>query len=365
MEELNRNWQWMRVYYYDRNKDRLLLDAIEPTMRRMMRLYPACRWYFQREWHRGPNILIGTHAGVHEHAAAETIAGSISAYLEQYPSNQSILDSEYRRVNQRVERWEGKTTGSGLPCRPNNTIFGKEPEPEHLFLVDPLLKHTCWEFLASATPYILNWLSCVGKDRVRRDAIAMTLMIMIVWLADRDELRPYTSFCSHADGFIRATDVDTSIRTTFERAYAGLRGQKIRALIGETVSRLEDGAQEHFPGEKSFSELLAKTLRHVFEGIREKSMRPVEASAFFSNQAPSAENASMIKTMNECHEWRAWQITISLFYQTLNQLGISAAERFLACYLLGRGVEDVYGHDRDQLLHRINTNPASIFSFAR
>ena len=122
---------------------------------------------------------------------------------------------------------------------------------------------------------------------------------------------------------------------------------------------------ETLPGEHSFKDLLAQTLHSIFQGLRSQELQPVDASAFFSGQVITPKNSGMIKTMNECYEWRAWQITISLFYQVLNQLGISAAERFLACYLLGRGIEDVYEHDHERIIETINTQPSAVFTFSR
>jgi hypothetical protein len=61
-------------------------------------------------------------------------------------------------------------------------------------------------------------------------------------------------------------------------------------------------------------------------------------------------------------------MTISLLYRTLNQLGLTPLQRFLACYMISRACEDIYGTKALELKEILNCGPEgaeSIFTFFR
>jgi hypothetical protein len=356
------NWQWMRVYYYDRCKDRLLLDAIGPATALAQQECPDFRFYFLRDWFRGPNVLVGTLARDNLRTT-QILTQQIAAYLRLFPSSENFSEAEYMAMNERLSRWEARANDDQQTLQLNNQVLDDQAEPLSPFLVDPHLKDVCRSFLAASSTQVLRWLALCSDGDLERDTVALTLMITLVWLADAEHLRPYTSFTSHAAGFLGAADADGTLGQTYDALYNGPHGASIRELIACTVAHLEADTGA-FPGLQASSVLLRSTLLSIFSGLKKQELHPVDASSFFVGQTMTSKSINMIETLNGCCEWRAWQIAISLLYQVLNQLGISPAKRFLACYLLGRGIEDVYGQRHDDILAIIHQRPAAVFTFA-
>jgi hypothetical protein len=329
-------WSWIRAFYFEPCKDSLILDGVWPA------LTPPCgcshvrRAYFQRDWVGGPNVLVGLRACCEQTQPAET-ASRIEQYLAGNPSRSNIAATEHARLAESLVRHE--RNGQAGDLRPNNSVFMEHTEPEGPLVQHPPIKEAYRNYLCDSSTFCVDWLQEIRTGALDRYDLAVRLMIALLWLTDPVYLRSHVSLMSHAIGFF-SIDRDGSIRHKFRAHYEGGPGNAIRSALLTEVTALERGNQV-VPGMMGFVALLRNCLSDFYGSTKSKRYQP----------------EPMIGHLDASPAWRSWQITISLLYRTLNQLGITPLERFLACYMISRACEDVYGVQALELKEIINRGP--------
>lgn len=363
-EATNQKWFWLRVFYFEECKDDVILDGVWPALQVAFLTDSECRGYFQRDWLGGSNVLVGLRCARYRSTELE-VAERVREYVKAHPSNRQFSDRELHQLTQSLARWEGKPGASSVPLQPNNHVLVETKEPFSLFLRQNQLKEAVREFLSHSSELAVCWLRLIRAGAQQRQFIALQLMIALAWLADPKRLRSHLSFSSHAEGFLRAADSAGRLKQIFSERYQGPRGATMRQVLKTSVEALQ-GESELVPHLKDFVVLLRHTLSDLYHGLRDGRYQPTPAREFggAAFDDPQAFN-HLVEIMDNSPAWRAWQIMISLLYQTLNQLGVKPFERFLACHLLSRSAEDVYGEPVEHIMEELEQGGEStvVFSF--
>ena len=363
-EARNQEWSWLRVYYFEECKDDLILDGVWPAVQAASLGESESQAYFQRDWLGGPNVLVGLRHAC-SHSTELRVAEQVREYLKAHPSNRQFSGRHLSQLTQSLARWEGKPGATSVSLQPNNGVLVENKEPFSLFLKQDRLKEAVREFLSVSSELAVCWLRLIREGAQQRQYIALQLMIALAWLADPKRLRSHLSFSSHAEGFLHVGDANGRLRHAFSDRYEGQQGETMRRILKTSVEALqsENGPVPHM---KDFVALLRHTLSDLYQGLREQRYQAAPATEFggAAFHDPAAFNR-MVEIMDHSPAWRAWQITISLLYQMLNQLGIKPFERFLACYLLSRSAADVYGEPVERIMKELERGGEHtvIFSF--
>jgi hypothetical protein len=319
----------MRIYYFEPRKDDLVLDGIWPSLQAACATHPNRTAYFQRDWTGGPNIFAGVQTCCSEDNPSALVAG-ISAYLAEHPSTAAITEQEYADRARRLTSMESRTAD---PLQANNSVAFVE-EPVLLLVRHEEIKAAVREYLAKSSVLCVHWLDSIRRGIIDRNQLAIQILSTLVWLVNPDKLTPYLSLRSHAEGYLRLADREgRDIRSKFRASSDGELGRGVRTVLDQTISALECN-QEVAPDMDSMIMLLRHQLDLLFFGVSTKQLK-----------VEPLWNTSL----DEDPAFRSWQMTISLVYRTLNQLGITPVERFLACYLLARAMEDRCGHRNSPL----------------
>jgi hypothetical protein len=341
------SWRWIRTFYYEPCKDNLILDGVWPAVNLGCRCGLSRDAYFQRDWVGGPNILAGFRMCCEGTQATEAIS-RIEKYLAQNPSHSSIEASVHGHITDSLARYERK--GQTGDLRPNNSVLLEQNEPEGPLVQHPPIKETYRNYLCHSSVSCVDWLREIRSGTLDRGSLAVHLVIALLWLTDPVALRSHVSLMSHAIGFF-SIDRDESIRRKFATHYEGAQGEMTRRMLQADVAALQRGDQA-VSGMTAFVGLLRDCLTDFYFSIKSGRYQPEPMTAH----------------LDASPEWRSWQITISLLYRTLNQLGLTPLERFLACYMLSRACEDVYGVSALHLKEIVNRGPEgaeSILTFFR
>lgn len=341
-------WRWLRAYYFEPSKDGLIIDGIWPAVQRIHRASPDASAYFQRDWMGGPNILLGLHTPAPD-GDIEEAAASIRSYVTDHPSRTRLSADEISRRMKSLQLQEHKVGTPLTAPQPNNTVRLESGEPFSPFLVDDGLKRAVRTFLGRSARLVVPCLAMIRRGEGSREELCLQLMIVLAWLADPSQLRSHLSFSSHTQAFLRVQDRDGRLAGAFAARYAGAQGARVRTLLRETIDSLE-GERALSPQLAEFRLLLRSTMSDIYEGLRSGRYKPVPARTLVGDpDRGRVSYARLIELLDSDPALRAWQITISLLYQVLNQLGLPAAERFLACYLLSRAAEDRSGQSAAQI----------------
>lgn len=341
------DWCWLRAYYFEDCKDDLILNAVWPAVLEIKAADRQVMAYFERDWIGGPNILLGFNRSYSDLVEPLTVGTRrIRDYIDKHPSRTEISSDEFKRRTQRLAILEARDPGDvASAIQPNNTVLTDCKEPFSPLLSPGALRQSVREFLCSSSSIVVGWLELVRAGTWQRSQIGLQAMIGLAWLANPENLRSAISFRSHANGFLRFMDSTRRLGEVFSQCYTEREGEAMRRLLTESVDSLQRGAHP-LPGMDRYLQLLQSTLRDMYDGIRSGryAALPVIQFAPPEQANPQAEiNARLREIMKSDVTLQAWRITINLLYLMLNQLGLPASERYLACYLVSRAAEDVYG----------------------
>jgi hypothetical protein len=328
-------WHWIRTFYFEPCKDNLILDGVWPAVI-SCDCGSARRAYFQRDWVGGPNVLAGIQPCC-EQTSPAVLVSRIAQYLAQNPSHSTISATDHTRIAESLIRHE--RNGRAGDIQPNNSVLIERKDPEGPLVQHAPLKEAYRSYLCDSSTFCVDRLREIRAGDLDRCDLAVHLMIALLWLVDPVSLRAHVSLMSHVIGFF-SIDRDESIRRKFAAHYAGAQGEAVRRMLQDDVATLNSGGQV-WPGMSAFVDLIRSCLADFYLSIKSKRYQP----------------EPMTEHLDASPSWRSWQITISLLYRTLNQLGLTPLERFLACYLLSRACEDVYGVTALELKEILNRGP--------
>src|SRR5712671_6147905 len=144
-----RNWRWMRVYYFEECKDSLILNGIWPAVRKVIARNGA-QAYFERDWIGGPNILLGFNNLAAE--GMERCAAEIREYVSMLPSKSQVSQAEFASRTKTLAVLESRRAEDSLrELQPNNTIVCDCEEPYSPLLKTGMLKDSVRHFLCRSS----------------------------------------------------------------------------------------------------------------------------------------------------------------------------------------------------------------------
>jgi hypothetical protein len=362
-------WRWLRAYYFEPCKDDLILDGIWPTLGRACPSAYGSAAYFQRDWLGGPNILLGVGTAAPDCDAVkvvEQVALAIREYLGDHPSRTELSSEEVSRRMASLRVQEHKIGMEPIAPQPNNSVRIETSEPYSPFLTHDGLKAAVRAFLSATSEFAVQWLLLVRDGSMNRQELCLRLMIALAWVADPERLRSHLSFNSHAQAFLRVRDREGHLARAYAARYDSTEGERVRQLLRD-VPRNPASRLTGPPCMREFVDLLRETLADIYDGLRSGRYQPVPAATLVGDpdRRGAVDYRRLIELLDAQPALRAWQITISLLYQVLNQLGMQAADRFLACYLLSRAAEDVFEEPADRIYRNLNASGdhREMFSF--
>jgi hypothetical protein len=343
-------WRWLRAYYFEPCKDDLILDAIWPAMRIMTEGQVPARAFYQRDWVRGPNVLIGLHRSrTHAHAI-DAGADLLRAYLRTHPSRTALTPGEFEAQMAPVAKRELRPHLAHAALQANNCVVIDGPAPVVPLLRDATLIAEERRFLCRSASLVVPWLASIRKGVDDRGVIARQILIALAWVASPDRLTASASFYAHAYGFLRHADPSGRLARQFEDRADGEEGETTKRLL-RMLRAAPDSSTGRPAGLDAFITLARETLVRVHRALERRAITPLPIEeleptfTFSPNVETAATQRRLIGLMNESSALRAWQITVNLTYLLLNQLGLRPLQRFLACYLVSRAAADLCGAD--------------------
>jgi Lantibiotic biosynthesis dehydratase C-term len=325
------SWQWLRVYYFERRKDDLILDGVWPALAK------ESAAFFKRDWRGGPNVLVGVEETPDNVSALHEGVDCIQRYLKERPSTSTLDLGKYQQQMRLWADWEAAGADSELEIQPNNSVLVGVDAPGRHAVVSRQMLETEYRFLAQSTPYVVSWLTSIrnGSDKA---ATAMQLLIAVLWIACPSTLRPAASLQSHSNGLMSryaSGRVETSpLYRSLENRYASERDQLL-TTAREALTRLNAG-EDVLPGGTVFVDLMRDTMRSIVRGFRHG--RYPRTASLDSPRARASQEA-----LDRHVELAAWQVSINLAYAMFNQLGLGVMERLWSCFSTFRIVEDLFG----------------------
>lgn len=350
---MSTHWQTIHIYYYDANKDDLLLDCVRPLFKTLRERDWAEHLYFVRHWHGGSHLRL--HIAADPRLFREKIAPYVQdeaeRYLQRHPSTTPFSEKDARK---QYERRETYNAHQYVTLRPDNSL---EIAPyEDLSptigsagaarLLEAYYEETC------DTAFAL--IEQTRNNYTARLNLCFDQLVAIVATSPFLPLdRAYMSYRSHAEGFIVGepeTEEPRLRRQRLEKAYQeryAAVSQRLRHLLA-LLTRAPDRLP---PWLASMIELHRRYGQQAYEaaqsGIlqlkkhedtaRARQRMRLEESEYLTSAFSSPAVMDYIDTPVVV----AHRTGLNLLYLHLHRIGMLNEDRYMLDYYIARSIEEL------------------------
>lgn len=361
-------WQSIHVFYYEDQKEALILDAIRPVLRELRETFGVERLHVRRHWKLGPHVELQMEAD--EDLFADSILPFVqerlAPYLEQHPSQRVLDAAQYLQLSQTLGAWELEP-GPYEPLQPDNSVAAM-PFVRRSEVVNGVNVMTAIEnFWVRALDAVLDIMEDSRGNTLKRYQWMIRMMAAVAeQFPNHGILRGHLSYRSHVEGFLVQMDKNGQLLAAFKQQEEQLGG-----VIEATLREVLDGMDEQgvYVGEQGPLRVWSEALRDLFQecyalakdgeltsntdhyqDLAERIGQ--EAVDRWKMDDPESGMSEFHKTLfqkqgNEqffgSPEFATYRMLINVFYTYLPLFGINPNYKHLLCYLLCNAVERVKG----------------------
>lgn len=350
---MNAPWHSIHVYYYDAQKDDLLLDCVRPLCQELRVRAWAERLYFVRHWHGGSHVRlhIAADPALFRAQIAPYVRQTVEDYLHHHPSHAPFTEADARAQFERRASYAGHRY---VPLRPNNSVEVAAYEdlaPTVGSQGAARLLETYYQDTSDCAFALLE--QTRNAYTARLNACFDQLVALVATSPLLPLERGYMSYRSHAEGFIVGepeTEEPQVRRQRLEEAYRQRRTavhQRVRRLLTLLVR-----APERLPpwlsaliemhrryAQQACAEASAGTLqlkKHE-ETARARQRMQLEESAFLTTAFSSPAVMEYIDSPLVI----AHRTSLNLLYLHLHRIGLLNEDRYLLDYYIACAVEEL------------------------
>jgi len=350
-------WHSAYVYYYDKDRSGLLVDAVRPLLDRLTAVTEAV--FVVPHWRQGPHVRINIRAADHDWAGVirPAIEEAIGAYLRDHPST-ARLDERALLPRHRVLAEAEEEIGPLTPWHPDNTItFPPYRSRAHAVGGSQEVADLVTDFAVESNGLYLDMLRYIREGNHRRDLLMLTLLFTTAH-AEGGLRRNVGSFRAHAEGFLNRCAEPETWRSAFEAKYQENRDLVVGRM--RAVIHALDGTGEPLPFVLDWADLIvnhAERADPIIEG-------GVVASPFAPGRRvpPAPGGSEYLRLAYSNDEYLAkgfgnpvfqrYRVVLNYTYSFLTRSGIALRERGLLCHLAANAIEDVYDVSAIEFLRR-------------
>lgn len=342
------SWYSTHIYYYEPDKDALILDGIRPLVDRLRPVVQSA--YVVRHWRQGPHLRL--HVRTDEHtwvtAVQPQVEHTIGAYLRALPST-AVLDKQAEIPIHLLLAKREEEIGPLSPWYPDNSIQYLPYDSRLHVLRRQEVADLVAGYLSESTELLFAML-----DHVRSGADTKELLGVSLMLATSHTLAPpitssFVSYRSHAEGFLFGSGDPAATRAGFDehyRAHREVLTDRVRAVIAILEGRTE-GAPVPFVRE--WAELVRTHADRAEPLIRQGLVYPKTAGPQ-PGDPPRSEfhqmmfaNRTYREQIFDAPRFHRYRVGLNYTYLQINRLGLAPAQRMRTCHIAANAVEDVYG----------------------
>lgn len=373
MDLTNAKWHNVAVYYYEEDKDQLILDGVRPLFRSIAPVVE--RAFFVRHWLRGPHLRLRffTTDAQFTQVVKPAIEEQIGHYLRECPSTTRIDEEKLRPVYQKLAENE-QEKGPFLPLYPNNSLQYLPYDRRLHVLRSDLLASLIENFYVETNDLAFAMLEYIRQGHSRL-LLCLDLMLATAHKSAWPVTNGFISFRSHAESWIMQSPDPTAMRAFFEKKYASHSGMllpRLRQLLDAL-----DHEQDTFPFVLPWSALMK---RHWEEGvplIEAKVLDVMPDSIPAWREVPFEENewwkSLLVHSTFHRHlfenrigrerlfanaRFQGYRLVLNLLYLHLNRLGTRPLERNMLGHLAANSVEETFGVSAVEAVSKVPRDPA-------
>ncbi|XEC96272.1 lantibiotic dehydratase C-terminal domain-containing protein [Paenibacillus tarimensis] len=373
-------WKSIRVYYYDDNKEDLLLNGVGPIFRTLRDGYGVTRQAIRRHWKFGPHLelLIDTAQTGEDRFDRELlpfIRGGLESYLEASPSTRSIDPDAYAQISRKLGAWELEP-GPYEPLYPDNSIAVGPSSDKSDVLNGQEPQKALRTFYAETAGFILEGVERTKGNEAARYSLIVQLMAVTGSLFPEDGLlRGHLSYRSHVEGYVHQFRDRQAVRKQFADCNSRFGRHMllaVRNVTEYTDSGMYIGADPLLRGwsaaakrlyERAYDLSLDGRLNASTGHYKEIAKRlGGEAVARWDEGAENGEMSDFHRRLLHAEgkerffqspSFAAYRIPVNGLYALMPLFGITPHVKHLLCELISTAVERLYGTTWQELTERL------------
>jgi AcrR family transcriptional regulator len=170
------SWHSAHVYYYDPDKDALLLDAIRPLLHQLRPVVESA--YVVRHWRQGPHLRVHVRTDPHTWTSIvqPQLEQIIGAYLRAHPSTVTLDERAELPMHLLLAERE-QERGPLSPWFPDNSIQYQPYDPRLHVLGDQRVADLLADYLAASTETLFELLEHIRSGADTKELLSLGLML--------------------------------------------------------------------------------------------------------------------------------------------------------------------------------------------
>jgi len=349
------SWHSVHVYYYEPNKDALLLDCIRPLIAGFRERGWADRAYFVRHWQGGPHVRLNVFAdpALFQQEIAPYAVGQVEAYLRTHPSRATLTEAEARRqFQQRANRSREEIVYE--PLRPDNSVRLALYDDRSAAIGSEGAARLLEDYYVETNDLVFAIIEQSRDDYTGRfNASFSQLVAVAATCPDMPVTHCCISYRSHAEAYMvfePEIEAPAIRRRRLEEAYR----QRHDLLLRRTRTLLDqiEHAPERLPS--WLSEVIAVHRRYYDRALHGAE----DGSVTVITSADTEKRGTAVLLESEFHQallskenliemfttprMLAWRIMINLLYLHLSRIGLRNDDRYILDYYIVEAVEELF-----------------------
>lgn len=352
-------WHSIHLYYYDTNKDDLLLDCVHPLFTTLQEQGELERAYFTRHWSGGSHIRLQMYADptIFQTTIVPYVEDKVGAYLQVHPSTKQISE---KAASQQYARRSLSSLEAPVyeALRPNNSLEVSSYEDLSKTIGSEAAARLLEEYYVETGELAFALLEQTRNNYTARLNVCFDQLVALVATSPFLPIkRAYMSYRSHVEAYITCEpqiEEPNLRRSRLEKAYTQRREiitkrmQHLLSLIENTPERLPTWLATMIDihrryGERAFREAEAGVLRlktnEDFEAHRDHVK--LESSAY---RLAVVNNPTVLQASNT-PLIVAHRIELNFLYLQLSRIGMLNEDRYILDYYIASTIEELFSID--------------------
>ncbi|MGH8895520.1 MAG: thiopeptide maturation pyridine synthase [Egibacteraceae bacterium] len=342
-------WHNVQVYYYDKEKDDLILDCVRPLFANLPSTARRC--FFVRHWLRGPHLRLRFQASRDDfdRIIKPAINNQVIGWLAEHPSmtllDEAALLPKYERLA-KAEREPGPLS----PLYPDNSIQYLPYDRRLDVLGSEAAASLLEDFYVATTDLAFAMLAHI-RDGNSRLNLAIDLMWATAHAVGPPITRAFISYRSHSEGKIMGAEDPAALRSFFEQQYR-TRAHALTERLGQVIDTL-DGQRDDVPFVRDWAQIMRRLWKQaeplIAAGSITLPMPPPgkwvdsEIAQHSPFHQALGSNLSYLERLRTNPRSLDYRVIVNCLYLHLTRLGLKGYERFLLGYLAAEAVEERFG----------------------
>lgn len=348
-------WHSAYIYYYELDKDDLILDAVRPLLGEVRSAVD--RAYVVRHWRQGPHLRLHVHTDPRSwtEVVRPGIERVIGDYVGAHPST-SDLDERTEMPTHVMLAEHEQESGRLSPWFSDNSLQYPPYDARIEVLGNPDVAGLVADFAADGTELLFAMLEHARSGADTKELLSIGLMLAASHTVAPPIEHAFISYRSHAEGFLFRSADPASTRARFDAHYRERRDvltERVRAVIA-TLEGRPDGKPVPFVREwadisRRYAARAAPLVRNgrLFPKTVAPSSNGPELSPFHKPMFGSERYREEVFNAGYFHLYR---FVLNCTYLQINRTGLAPYERLRACHIAANAVEDVYGVSASDLV---------------